>query len=209
LSSEKDVELPLAIDRRVTRTRTLLYDALIALVRRKPYEQITIDDILRQADIGRSTFYAHFTSKDDLLQRSLERLKALLISALGETLESRAPHAALGRAPSRVLFEHVAHFKDVQLALAGGRGGTLVREAVDAVLSGLLSRIIPNEMPDAFPRRLVIRQVVGTFHTVLAWWLEEQPALSASEVDDYFRSMLLLGLPKGACDAFLGSIRSK
>ncbi|MGO4838809.1 helix-turn-helix domain-containing protein, partial [Rhizobiaceae sp. 2RAB30] len=62
----------MAIDRRVARTRTALYDALVALIRLKAYEEITVEDILREADIGRATFYAHFTSKDDLLERSLD-----------------------------------------------------------------------------------------------------------------------------------------
>jgi AcrR family transcriptional regulator len=183
----------------------LLYDALIALIRRKPYDQITIDDILREADVGRSTFYAHFTSKDDLLQRSLERLKTLLIAALKQELDAGSSEAAAGTAPSRVLFEHVGQFKDVHRALAAGSGEAVLREAVDAVLSRLLGNVVPNEMPDEFSRGLVLRHVVGTFHTVLAWWLEEEPTRSAAEVDEHFRRLLLLGLPKGACDAFLGS----
>ena len=44
----------MAIDRRVQRTRTALYDALVHLIRIKPYRDISVDDILRQADVGRS-----------------------------------------------------------------------------------------------------------------------------------------------------------
>ena len=192
----------MAIDRRVTRTRTLLYDALIALIRCKPYDQITIEDILRKADVGRSTFYAHFTSKDDLLQRSLDRLKLALVSALEEKLDPA--NAGAPKEPSRVLFEHVAQFKDVQLALADGRGEALVLEAADAVLTGLLGRMVPSEIPGGVPRSLVIRHVVGTFRATLAWWLEEQQQRTPAEVDAYFRRLLLLGIPKGACDVFLG-----
>ena len=192
----------MAIDRRVMRTRTLLYDALITLVHRKPYDQITIEDILRQADVSRSTFYAHFTSKDDLLKRSLDRLKSLLTSALEEKIALMGtPDQGSPVEPSRVLFEHVARLKDVQLALAAGSGGALVLDAVDAVLTSLLSKVVHES---DLPRSLVIRQIVGTFQTTLAWWLEEQSLHSADEVDQYFRQLLVSGIPKGTCDAFLG-----
>ena len=62
------------IDRRVTRSRTALFDALLSLMLEEDYQSISIEDILTRADIGRSTFYAHFISKDDLLEKSLERL---------------------------------------------------------------------------------------------------------------------------------------
>src|SRR5262245_18026211 len=48
----------MAIDRRVARTRTALANALVALIRRKSYDRITVVDILAEANIGRATFYA-------------------------------------------------------------------------------------------------------------------------------------------------------
>ena len=39
----------MAIDRRVQRTRTALYDALVRLIRRMPYAQISVDDVLVEA----------------------------------------------------------------------------------------------------------------------------------------------------------------
>ena len=55
-----------AIDRRITRTREVLQHALTSLILKKGYEAITIQDICDAANVGRSTFYAHYTSKDDL-----------------------------------------------------------------------------------------------------------------------------------------------
>jgi hypothetical protein len=50
-------------DRRVRRTRRALIEAFVSLVVQNRYEQITVQDILDAADIGRSTFYAHFSGK--------------------------------------------------------------------------------------------------------------------------------------------------
>ena len=54
-------------DRRVRRTRQRLKEALLELIAGQPYESITVEDITRRADVGRSTFYSHYTSKDELL----------------------------------------------------------------------------------------------------------------------------------------------
>jgi AcrR family transcriptional regulator len=53
-------------DRRVARTRQLLQTALMELLGERRYDSVTIQDIMDRANVGRTTFYAHFTSKDDL-----------------------------------------------------------------------------------------------------------------------------------------------
>src|SRR5262245_38506946 len=53
-------------DRRVQRTRDLLQRALIDLIGERRYADITIQDIVDRANVGRTTFYLHFTSKDEL-----------------------------------------------------------------------------------------------------------------------------------------------
>lgn len=54
------------IDRRVERTRELLQKALIGLIGERGYEAITVQDIVDRANIGRTTFYKHYTGKEDL-----------------------------------------------------------------------------------------------------------------------------------------------
>lgn len=65
-------------DRRVRRTRANLHRALIELMVERDYDRISVRDILDRADTGRSTFYAHFRDKDDLLlASSVEYLRDL------------------------------------------------------------------------------------------------------------------------------------
>jgi len=47
-------------DRRSQRTRRQVRSAMTDLLREKRYDAITVQDLLDRADIGRSTFYAHF-----------------------------------------------------------------------------------------------------------------------------------------------------
>jgi AcrR family transcriptional regulator len=69
-------------DRRVRRTRELLRSALLSLIQEKGYERITVRDILDRADVGRSTFYAHYRDKDELLQSGFEDVRSALAAEM-------------------------------------------------------------------------------------------------------------------------------
>lgn len=192
------------IDRRVARTRTALADALVALIRRKPYERITVEDILAEADVGRATFYAHYASKDDLLRRSLDRLRAHLVAAFDGSVDTPFPLDA-SWSPSRTLFEHVAVFADIQAALRQGPGGAVLRNAMDEAIAGYLRTVLPARV-GTLPRELVIIDMVSRVNTALRWWLEHRPGMSAEEAHAVFERLLTDPLPEEAC-AVLASSR--
>jgi AcrR family transcriptional regulator len=62
------------MDRRIQKTRTSIMSAFEALLTEKRYEQLTVQDIIDRANVGRSTFYAHFETKDDLLKYTCQEL---------------------------------------------------------------------------------------------------------------------------------------
>jgi len=59
-------------DRRVRQTRGRLRDALVALMLDKPVDEITVQEVLDLASVGRATFYFHYRDKDDLFLSVLE-----------------------------------------------------------------------------------------------------------------------------------------
>src|SRR5258706_10863726 len=61
-------------DRRVQRTRELLQKALIELINEREYDAITIQDIVDHANVGRTTFYLHYNSKDELFMSCHEAI---------------------------------------------------------------------------------------------------------------------------------------
>ncbi len=94
-------------DRRVGRTRKLLEDALHDLIVEKGYEAVTVQDIIDRANVGRSTFYAHYTDKQQLLFSHFADLEAHL--------------AGPGRAGIRLQLGDVPTRPGVPTAM--GRGG--------------------------------------------------------------------------------------
>jgi AcrR family transcriptional regulator len=87
-------EAPRRPDPRVIRTRKLIRDALAALLARKNFESVSVQDIAEEATVNRATFYAHFTDKFALLEAMIRDQVADAL-AQGNPLSVRDTHAAL------------------------------------------------------------------------------------------------------------------
>jgi AcrR family transcriptional regulator len=177
-------------DRRSVRTRRNLNDALVALILRKGYEAITVQDIIDEADVGRSTFYMHYTGKEDLLRASLQTLRAVLAEAAAAT-------RGQGDGPlpfSLALFEHACAHKHIYRALAGGRGGVVVGKQMRLVLAEVVREDLATEPDDGVPAEIRVQFVVDAFLAVLSWSIGRKPALPPPRMDAIFRRLVLEGL---------------
>ena len=177
----------MAIDRRIARTRTALYDAIVALIRERDYDAIRVEDILDRANVGRSTFYTHFKSKDELLARSLDRLRSELVMAI-----DALPTPDVGIV-SQTLFRHIDGHRDIQASLAGGAANAIVRQAIAANLAQVVRPLLPQRA-GAIPRELAVSHISATFLCVLEWWLDRNPATSWQEAESLFRQLVGNGL---------------
>jgi len=187
--------MPRDIDRRAARTRKALHQALLALMLRKGYEALSVQDIIDEADVGRSTFYAHYTGKEDLLRSGFQLLRE-------ELKEARSAMPATAGAPhndplgfSTAMFEHAARYADHYRTMIGGRGGAVTQNEIRLILSEVVRQELTSTLHgDAIPRDFVVQFIVGAFLTTLNWWFERKPGLLPSQVDAMFRSLVLDGL---------------
>ena len=116
-------------DRRSQRTYRLVSSAFAELVVEKPYDEILVQDILDRANIGRTTFYAHYFDKEDVLGSIVEQELELLTRQFAHAV---ARQRVL---PSLELFEHVYHSKNQSFrALMRSRAGEFLWEALQAAL---------------------------------------------------------------------------
>jgi AcrR family transcriptional regulator len=182
------------MDRRAARSRRALHEALLALIPRKGYDAITIQDITDEADVGRSTFYAHYTGKEDLLRAGFEELRADLAQAQRRVEAARASRPE-PFAFSLALFEHACRYKHVYRALVGGRGGAIATGEVRRVLSD----VVRNELSASWDDKMVSRDlalefVVTTFLTVLTLMGKKASKLTPLQADTMFRHLVVSGI---------------
>ena len=158
-------------DRRVERTKRLLSEALRQLIRERDYDSITVQDILDRADVGRSTFYAHFRNKDHLL--------------LGDF--SQGPVAQPWPTGELDLLEHLAENYDLYRSLAGTEGlpaamGRLRRTLAEAWRARLTTGDglwgEAGVAPDVAEQFLT-----GALMAVVEWWLAAGMPYSPERLD--------------------------
>lgn len=77
-------------DKRVRRSRRLIKEAFITLMADKGFKSVTVKDIINKADYNRTTFYAHFNSKEELTEvlvtEMIEGLEEALLKPYNEML---------------------------------------------------------------------------------------------------------------------------
>ena len=186
------------IDRRVARTRALLQKAHLSLILEKGFEAITVDDICDAANVGRSTFYAHYTSKDDLRRSGLEHLRKELVDRQKQALATPGDIGDRSLGFSLTMFEHARDHIDLYKALVGGRGGAIALGTIRQILSDLvrneLAATVDKTSADVIPRELVVQYIVGAFMAVMTWWLDGGAKLPPRRVDAMFRRLATEGI---------------
>jgi AcrR family transcriptional regulator len=189
----RDVRGGVRADRRVARTRRALKEALTDLILERGYESVTVQDVIDRADVGRSTFYAHFLDKDDLLMAILADLEMPAPDSSSWTPDEPAFGWTLE------LFRHFGSGKRLFKAVASSQSGALARRETTSRFEDLvraeLSRLKAARRLDAFRVETVVRFLVGTFIGFMDWWMrEENEHLPAEQVDHAFRSLVLPGV---------------
>jgi AcrR family transcriptional regulator len=186
------------IDRRVARTRAMLQQAHLSLILEKGYEAITVDDICDAANVGRSTFYAHYTSKDDLRRSGLEHLRKELVDRQKDVLATPGDVRDRILGFSMTMFEHARDHIDLYRALVGGRGGAIALRTIRQILSDLvrneLARTVDKKSTDVVPREVVVQYIVGAFMAVMTWWLDGGAKLPPQRIDAMFRRLATEGI---------------
>jgi AcrR family transcriptional regulator len=187
-----------SIDRRVARTRAMLQQAHISLILEKGYEATTIEDICEKANVGRSTFYAHYTSKDDLRRSGLEHLRAQLAERQKEALATPGDIKDRSLGFSLTMFEHARDHIHLYRALVSGRGGAVALGSIRQILTDLvrneLASTADTKSGDVIPRDVVVQYVVGAYMAVLTGWLDGGAKLPPQRMDAMFRRLATLGI---------------
>ncbi len=156
------------MDRRQRKSREAIFRAFSALLSRKRYEQITVQDIIDEADVGRSTFYAHFETKDMLLRQMCSDIFDHIFS--GELCNYQQQSPALGSQLAHILWHLQERRSDVLGIMASDSNGLFLsffRERLTALFTLHLS-----DFPRQVPADFLLNHLVGSFTEAVRWWVD-------------------------------------
>jgi AcrR family transcriptional regulator len=178
-------------DRRVLRTRSTLGEALVSLIHEKDFDEITVQEVLDHAGVGRSTFYAHYSDKDDLFLSDVEEFLERCSSGLKR--QGADPKRLL---PVREFFEHIREMREFYAALV--RSGKM--NDIQALARGVFARSIEERLKAAgiemetAGRSAHAHALAGSFFSLLDWWVDKGMKTEPAAMDEIFHRIAWKGL---------------
>ncbi len=180
-----------ALDLRVRRTHSLLWEALMAELSERAFEEITVKDICERAMVHRTTFYKHYDGKEALLKQGLRQMYDVLMAE-----EEHMPPSAFSveHPPTYIvrLFEHAAHHRGFYRQMLReerlGMFQRLLKDYIIEVASRKARTPSSNTRALAVPLAMHAQFAAGAIVGLLAWWLENDMPLSPHRMAQYLLS---------------------
>lgn len=184
-----------SMDRRQRKTRDAIFNAFTHLLEKSAYNQITVQNIIDEADIGRATFYAHFETKDYLLKELCEELFDHIIdTAMGH------PHAhghySCGDPEDSVFLHLIRHLKENDrniLALLSSQNNEIFLQYFKTNLKKLIRTQFAEQgrlKNDTVPEDYMVDHISASFVETVSWWLRHGMQDSPEQLSKYFEHVM-------------------
>lgn len=183
------------MDRRQQKTRTAIFQAFGALLAEKNYSHITVQAIIDRANIGRTTFYAHFETKDDLLKALCEELFGHILSSAIDCTHTHRLYAD-GSAPESVFCHLLHHLQENDrniLGLLSCESSEIFLRYFKDSLNELIHAQFAGRNQHAnreLPVDFLVNHISGSFVEMVLWWIKGKRRQTPAELDRYFRAVI-------------------
>ncbi|GIN70273.1 TetR family transcriptional regulator [Bacillus sp. J14TS2] len=184
-------------DLRITKTKRLLKEALLALLTKMDFEAITIKKLTMHAQINRSTFYAHFYDKYDLLEKTMNEE---LIAFVEEVAPKSEEELVLADIPNpfylratQYIYQHGEFFK----VMMGENGIPSFQQQflkiIEEYMLNHLEKYHPSPNRMEIPKELFIHYVANGYVGVISYWLENDMQYSSEYMAEKLSQMTIKG----------------
>lgn len=174
------------MDRRQRKSRKAIYDAFEALMAERHYSQVTVAQIIDRADVGRSTFYAHFETKDDLLRSICAEMFDHIFEGVNVYCVT---HKELQTADLKGKLAHLLyHLRDSHSGVCGkliSEGEPIFTGYFKSQLCALIEAEIEPSRTGA-PADLQIAMLVAAFSQAVGWWLAGGASERPERIAEWF-----------------------
>lgn len=183
------------MDRRQQKTRAAIFQAFSGLLAEKSYSRITVQEIIDRANIGRTTFYAHFETKDDLLKELCEELFGHILASAKDCTHTHGLYSDRS-VPESIfchLLQHLQQNDHNILGLLSSENNELfLRYFKDGLKDLIQARFAAEQGKDRgdVPQDFLINHIAGSFVELVLWWVQGRMRETPAELDRYFRVVL-------------------
>ncbi len=179
------------MDRRQKKTREAIFKAFNELLSKENYNQITVQDIIDAADIGRTTFYAHFETKDDLLKEFCEELFDHMIeTAHGHYTDS---HTNTGHSIFLHLLIHVQeNNQNIASLLSSSNNEIFMRYFKNDLNKVILAQYGDTDLMkrSGLPQDYLVNHISSSFVETVYWWIDHKMKETPETIEKYFMAMI-------------------
>jgi AcrR family transcriptional regulator len=179
------------MDRRQRKTRAAIFRAFSALLARKHYSRISVQDIIDEADVGRTTFYAHFQTKEDLLNQMCEDIFSHVFSSVGgqeATHDFSSQPATLSNELTHLLYHLRENGQDISHLFAGESGDVFLKyfkEQLAKAFDGM-EELFPENVPKDYAEIFY----VTSFAELVSMWIRKGFSETPETIVRYYFSMI-------------------
>lgn len=183
------------MDRRQRKTREAIFNAFTDLLSCKNVNKITVGEIIEKADIGRATFYAHFETKDYLLEELCKELFCHIFDSMQpEDIGHRNIFDCdISDSPFYHLLIHIKNNDNRILDLLSCENNELFLKYFKCGVVAIVEsqyRIFENKSKK-LPREYAVNHIASSFVETVRWWIENGMKQSPEELNGYFINSIL------------------
>lgn len=180
------------IDLRIIKTKKALTEALLTLMKQKNFDKIKISDICEEALINRSTFYAHYEDKYDLLISLIEDIKNNILDELKiNTYDYISKEYFMELL--KILLEHVDNNYGVYSAIINhNKNGFLIDFLIDVANRDISQRLKDdnNILTANIPISMITRFYLGGVISVLVDWIINNNKYTKEQLLKYINKLI-------------------
>lgn len=169
-------------DRRVRRTKKQLKEALTELILEKGYDDVSVQEIIDRADVGRTSFYTYFKSKEDLLLQNLDDLENMFRPNQEKNHDDF----------SLKMFEHLQENWRLARLLLGNKKIPLVRNYTQNILFKYYKKQYQEKYGTTktdFEIEGAAVFISGALMSLILWWFSMKKPVSPEEMNRLFMAM--------------------
>ena len=183
------------MDRRQQKTRAAIFTAFEELLTKKKYSKITIKDIIDEANVGRTTFYEHFETKDALLSEMCSNLFHHIFNT--EAGKDNHHDFPLSHGDSRMVVTHILYHlqegSQSMLRLMTGESSEIFLFYFRSYLTEMIMPFLTNGMEQknkSLPEDFLENHITGSFLNMVQWWVSGGMKQRPEDLADYFLAVI-------------------